>query len=206
VALQQPDDCRLARRASALNDPRLFVLVHEPGTATDEGFVHLNLTLKPLGKGLGLHRQPDTVEHEPRGLLGHSKGAVQLVATDPVLGVDQQPDRGEPLVQPNGGVLEDRAQLDGELLLAALALPDTTGGQERVLVGPTAGAGDAIGPAEPRQEGKAHVLVSEVPDGLYQGSRSSNGLVHRTKDTTLTLVCQVCYCPNKRMQLAAPQV
>jgi hypothetical protein len=175
VTLQQTDNRSLARWAGGGNHPLLLVLVHKPRATADVGLVNLNLPLHALGEGLGLHGQPDTVEHEPGGFLGHPKSAVQLVATDTVLGVDQEPDRGEPLVEADRRILKDRPEFDAELLATALALPDAASGQERVLIGATAGAGHTIGPAETSQERQAHVRIGEVPNGLNQRSRCSDG-------------------------------
>jgi hypothetical protein len=180
VPLQQSHDSGLARDRGALVRGLAGTLVHEASKPTDERLVNLNIALD-LRKGLGLHRQPDAVEHEPRGLLGDPKGAVQLVATDPVLGIDQQPNGGQPLVQADRGILEDRAQLDAELLLAALALPNATGLEEGVLLGPTNGAGHSIGPAQASQEVQGHVGIGEVLNGTYEVGRNGDGLVHTPK-------------------------
>jgi len=155
-------------------------LVHEAGKATDVGLVNLNVALKPV-KGFGLHRQADTVEHEPRSLLGHAKGAAQLVAADSVLGIDQEPDRREPLLQADGRVLEDCPKLDAELLLAALALPDAAGLEEGLFLGATDRAGDAIRPTQASQEGEAYIGMGEVPDGANKAGGCGDGLGHGPK-------------------------
>jgi hypothetical protein len=53
---------------------------------------------------------------------------------DPVLAVGDQPHGDEPLVERDRGVLEDRPDLDAELLLAGLALPEAACRQVGVLV------------------------------------------------------------------------
>jgi hypothetical protein len=67
--------------------------VHELGLAADEGLIGFALPAHLL-EGVGLHRQPDAVKHEPAGLLGDAKVAGQLVAADAVFAVDEQPRSG----------------------------------------------------------------------------------------------------------------
>ena len=54
------------------------------------------------------------------------KSRGDLVGTDPVLAVDDQPRRREPLFQGNGRLLKDRPGLQGEsgLFVLPVALPD----------------------------------------------------------------------------------
>lgn len=72
----------------------------------------------------------------------------QFVAADPVLRVDQQPDRREPFVESERAVLEDSALLDAVLVATRFAFPELSGGQVGVLVAATARAARPIGPAE----------------------------------------------------------
>ena len=78
-----------------------------------------------LAAVLGLKRQTETREHEPRGLLGDAKRAGQFVAADAVLAVGEQPERGKPLLKADGGILKDGSDLERELRLWVLgvALP-----------------------------------------------------------------------------------
>jgi len=106
--------------------------VHVPCLAADEGLVDLDLAVELL-EGARLHGEPDAVEQEPCRLLSDPKRPAHLVGGNAVLGVGDQPHRGEPLVEPDGRVLEDAPDLDRELPLAALALPQSAGLEVGVL-------------------------------------------------------------------------
>src|SRR5712692_5939775 len=64
------------------------------------------------------------MEHEPCCFLRDFQGAVNLPRANAILGINNHPHRGEPLVQRDRGILEDRASLERELwsivLLAAV--------------------------------------------------------------------------------------
>ena len=77
----------------------------------------------PWPQGLAyLHR------HSPGGFVGDSKGSLKLLGRDSLLGVDDQPDRYIPLLKRSSASMEDGARGDGELVGAAFAAPDSTGG------------------------------------------------------------------------------
>ena len=94
-----------------------------PRLAADVGLVDLDLA-GDLVEAPGLHGEPDAVQHEPCRLLRDAERAAEFVGADPVLAVGDEPDGGEPLVEAERRVLEDRPDLDGVLLLAGLALPE----------------------------------------------------------------------------------
>ena len=139
------------------------------------------------------------MEHEPCGLLGYTKIAGQLVRTDSVFAVDEHPDGGQPQGQLDRGVLEDRADLDGELLPAVSALPNATGFQEVVLAyAPALRAGLLPrGPAKVGDESQCSILVCEVLDGFKQSLRRIVLSVHKVEYTLNSWVCQVYYCPKE---------
>jgi hypothetical protein len=116
VALQQAHDGGLAdhrvRRGEL--DATLLVGVHVAGLRADESLVDLDLTGQ-LAAVFALQRKAQTRQHEPRGLLGHFQGARQLVAADAVLAVDDEPQRREPLLQRERGILEHGPDLEREL-------------------------------------------------------------------------------------------
>ena len=147
----------------ALDDPFALRLVHEASGPADEGFIDFDFAFQ-FAERHRLHGEPDAVQHEPRGLLGHAEPACQFVGADAVLAIGEHPEGGEPLVEPNGRVLKDRPELDGELLLAALALPDAASREEGDFLGLAQRAGRAIGPAELRDEFERGVGVREVAD------------------------------------------
>ena len=94
--------------------------------AADEGFVRLDRVASRAAAQRAeravAHRLADTVAQEPRALDRDAEHAVELVAADALLGSAQQMDGLEPLVQRDLALLEDRADLDGELLPASGAL------------------------------------------------------------------------------------
>jgi len=60
---------------------------------------------------------------------------VYLIATNTVAAVYQHPGCRHPLIQPQGGILKDRVDLERELLLAAVAKPQLSCLNKRVLFG-----------------------------------------------------------------------
>ncbi len=122
AALNHADDGGLVVHRATPSGLMPVGLVHVAGLAADVGLVNFNLT-REHGEALRLHRKPDALEHEPRRLLSDPEGSSEFVRADPVLGVRSKPNGREPLVQSEGRVLEDRAELDAELLLTRLALP-----------------------------------------------------------------------------------
>lgn len=105
--------------------------------------------------------------HEPGGLLGDADLAPEFMGADPVLVVGDLPDRREPLVEGDGGVLEDRALLDAVLLLTGLALPDPPSLEVAVVLAATLGADGPVRPAQGGDEFRRHVEVTEVLDSFY---------------------------------------
>lgn len=149
--------------------------VHVPCTATDVGFVYLYLILRraaDLRKGLVLHRLANAVEHVPCTLLSDTDVAGKFVAGYPVLAVRNHPNCHHPFIQTQRGVLEDRAHLQAELLLAPIALPDTASLDESALLRPTTGA--SYHPIrEPQFKGvlKSTVGIGEEDDCLLKCMR-----------------------------------
>src|SRR5712691_2909854 len=111
------------------------------------------------------------MQHEPCGLLSDAEITRDFVAADAVLAVDEHPHRGQPLVETDRAVLENAADLDGELFLAASALPDLASahpvGRVRARTAPW--TFDAVGPAQQGDEGDAGFDVGEVSDRAEQG-------------------------------------
>jgi len=69
VPFKQSHDGSFADGPASLDYLFPFGLVHVTGFAADESFVSLNLTGHPTEVAV-LHRQADSMEHEPSGLLG----------------------------------------------------------------------------------------------------------------------------------------
>jgi len=158
------------------------VCVYEARFTTDERFIGFDLASE-LVEGASLHGEPDAMEHEPRGLLSHADAACDLVGTDAVLGVADQPHGGKPLVEADRRILEDGSDLDGELLTRVLRAtsPDPASLDERHGLTAACRASHAIGPAQIDHEGERPVRIGEVADRVYEGRRYGWGvsyLVH----------------------------
>src|SRR2546430_6367653 len=126
AALQQPEDGSLVHAPGSANNRVALGPVHDLGLAADEGLIGLDRAFH-LRPGPSPHREPDTVQHEPAGFLRDAKRPRQLVGADAVLAIGEHPQRGEPLVQPDGAILKDRAELHRELPPTVAALPDAAG-------------------------------------------------------------------------------
>jgi hypothetical protein len=133
--------------------------MHVVSLAADKRFVNLDLATE-FSENRSSHRQSDPLQHEPRGLLCHSKSAGQVVRTDATLTIRQQPQGRKPLLKRNGGVLEDRSRFQRELgaFMPAVTLPNPC----LVQIGQVVGiafrpSGEAIGP--PRNYHKLAVVL-----------------------------------------------
>src|SRR5262249_9401849 len=94
--------------------------------AANEGFVDFdNATIltKQRSQWVNGHCEADAVGQEPRGLVGDSEFAPDLVATDALLTAAQQMNGEEPFPERNRRILEDRADTNRKLLAAGIALP-----------------------------------------------------------------------------------
>lgn len=146
--------------------------VHVLGFAADVRFVGLDLAVEFL-EGVGLHRLSDAVEHEPRGSLGDSDCPAEFVAADSILAVGNRPDCNEPFVQTKRRILEDRANLEAELLLATGSVAfDRAGSGRQFLAGIVAAlwAGDLSA----RPFDRTHEIVAvrglrKVANGFEEG-------------------------------------
>src|SRR5271157_1045332 len=158
----------------ASDAPFVNVLVHVAGFSADESFVGFDfaaVTAELASKVLILHRKPDAVKHEPCRLLGDLHITGDLVATDSVLAISDEPSCGEPLIQTDGGVLHDGSNLDGELALEMMtgALPHAASGVEFHALRTASGAGnDTVGPAPDYQIINAIVGIRKVLDGFLE--------------------------------------
>lgn len=178
LALQEPHNHGLTDTATGFDGSPPFIPVHVAGLTANEGLVNLHLAFELL-EGPRLHGESDPVEHEPRCLLGHTDRAGQFVGTDPVLGVDQEPQRGEPLAQTDRAILEDRAELDGELFFTGFALPDTAGREIRSLdTTALRTSGFTVRPAQVSNEVDGNILIGEVLNDADKGTRGKDSLVH----------------------------
>lgn len=126
------------------------------GLAADPRLIRLNRAGELEGAILG-HRVPDAVAHEPRGLVGYAKLAVQLVGADTLLGRAHTGERIDPIGEGDGAVLEDGPDADGELLAAIPALAQTLFGglptEPHGVDAPAMNAHGAVGPSQALDHG-----------------------------------------------------
>src|ERR1700722_9152165 len=64
------------------------------------------------------------MRHEPSALVGHSKHSMQLMCAHPFFRCAKQVNSSQPSNKRNMTVLEDRSNLDCELLAASTTFPD----------------------------------------------------------------------------------
>lgn len=153
LPLQERHDRDLAndRMRMADIDPLLLGGVHVAGLAADVGFVCFDggAVAAHLPAVLTLERESDALEHEPGGFLRNAERTGNLVAANAVLGVCDDPDARQPLVQTERGILKEGARLEGELpfRMACLALPPVAALVEVDARVAALRAADAIGPA-----------------------------------------------------------
>src|SRR5262249_223325 len=123
--LKKSHDYGLALGSASGNHSQALGLVHIAGLTADESFIYFHAPAKFSHDSAVLHRQPNTVHHEPSGFLSNPDGAVNLVRADTVLAVGDHPKSHKPLVEADGRILKDGPDLNGKLLraFAVLALP-----------------------------------------------------------------------------------
>lgn len=133
-AFQQSENGVLVLWAIASDAALACSHVHVASLAADEGFVRFDFFAESadVRKGLALHGETDSMQHEPRGLLSDSERASNFVGTDSVLAVRNHPTGGKPFVESERGVLKNRSDFHGELTacVVILALPHLAGRDE----------------------------------------------------------------------------
>jgi hypothetical protein len=171
TALKNAHDGRLALNATVSNLLAALISVHESGRATDESLIHfyfLAIAAEPHSFLL-VQSKANAVHHKPSRLLSDSQSAANFVGTDTVLGIHDEPNGNHPLVHAERGILKDGANLDGKLLLAALAEPLATRRDKRVLRAIAAWASDlTIRPAQLYGVIKRALRVREESDCFLQ--------------------------------------
>src|SRR5579862_9522143 len=165
--VEQPEHNRFTIRAATVNLLCSLVGVHVPRLATDEGFIGFNST-RHLVDGSVVLRVPDAMQHEPSRLLSYSECAGDLIGTYSVLTVRKQPHRAEPLIKADSRVLEDRTDLDRELLTAFEARPHQARLEKGQPFRLAYWAFRAFGPLGPGNSFQANHRVRKVPDCLKQ--------------------------------------
>lgn len=178
LAVKNADNGNLAANSGASDKTATANGIHEACRTADEGFVYFYLVAPTakLHQGLFLHGKPDTVKHEPCGLLGDAKIAGDLIGTDTVLAVGNHPHRDKPLVQRDRRILKDSPDLHAELpmMVDGLALPLVLIGKEYNVFASTGGAFDAIRPANRDHVGEAVSGFGEELNGFLECFRCSH--------------------------------
>jgi hypothetical protein len=135
-----------------------------------ESFIRFNVAGQ-LGECAVLHGQANTMEHEPCGFLSHLKVAGDLVGTDSVLAVDDQPRGREPLLKGDRGVLEDGSGLErkSRFFMLGIAFPNARFFKPRNLLSAATGAGyNPIRPAQFHHKLAAVLELRKVDDGFLK--------------------------------------
>ncbi len=119
------------------------------------------------------------MKQEPCGFLGDAEGARNLARTDAVLGADNDPDSGKPLVPAKCGILKDGSNLRSELPLCvcALALPFFLGGEIAHISASASGTYKTVRPAVGNDVAKAVIGIGKINNGLLKGERRFHGAV-----------------------------
>jgi hypothetical protein len=109
---------------ATLNFLRSLGFVHIAGLRADERFIDFDFASEHV-KTPVLHSKADAVQHEPSGLLGDAKAAMQFVGTDTVFCPNDEPRSGEPLLKADRGILKDGSCLQCERRagMLSVALP-----------------------------------------------------------------------------------
>ena len=170
AAFQDSHDCGLVFGACASDSALTFGDVHVSRLATDERFIYFDFhatTAELRPEEIVLHDLADSLEHEPCRLLMNPQRLPEFVTADAVLAVAKHPKRRHPFVKSDGRILHDRADLQGELLLAGVAEPDAPGLDERVFRRIAARTRHlTVRPTQFGCVGKAAVMIGEVNDGI----------------------------------------
>lgn len=171
IALQKSEYDFFAHRPASVNLLGPLAKVHVPRLAADKGFVGFHGPAHFLVESALLHREPNTMVHEPRSLLRYSKPAMKFVAADSVLARDNQPRGAKPLLKRNRRVFKDRSSLQGKCwtLVLGVALPHASLCQPRNLLGAARRASDlAVRPAQFHHELAAMLKVREPDNRLVE--------------------------------------
>jgi hypothetical protein len=199
TALQHSHNDSLILPASSSDPAFADIDVHVAGFSTDKSLVYFDgfPFAAEFQERLALHGETDTVHHEPCRLLSDAESAAYFIGTNPVFAVGDHPQRHEPLVQADRGILENSSDLGAELSMSvnALALPFALISEENHAFAATGRAANTLGPAQQNHELEAIVGVGEVDDGFLKCLWLFH-VSHQRQNSLEALICQVYYCPN----------
>src|ERR1019366_620331 len=184
-----------------LSHSRLLAFVHVGNAATNEGFIYFDraTTFAHLSNRFVLHCQTNSMEHEPCGLLSDLHVAGDLVTTNAILAVSDEPHCSEPLVQSDCGIFHHVPYLDGEFALRMMAgaLPSAALLAELNAIRAASWTGYfAVRPAANRQIVNAVVGIAEVQNRFLQALWFFHKcLVHCLNSSLKQWTSQVNYYP-----------
>ena len=120
LSFRQRGDLIFADAAMSVSLSNLLGLVHVAGLAADEGFVHFDFASGPakFHECTSLQRQSNPMKHEPCRLLSNTERPRNLATANAIRAIDDHPKGCHPLVDSERGILKDRSDFDGELLIA----------------------------------------------------------------------------------------
>jgi hypothetical protein len=198
TALDNAEDRFFARAASPFD----FLLAHVPmhilSETADVAFVGFDLA-RHFDEGSGLHRQSDSVIHEPSGLLSYAERPMHFVAADSVIAVGDHPDCREPFPKVDWAILENRSDLGRELAtrMRLFAFPNPAGRDEARIGTPTGGAMHTVRPAQFNHRTQRDIGVREVTDCFDEGLGFGGCVRHADQYDRDRALCQVYYYPKK---------
>jgi len=174
----------------------LYIHVHVPRFAADEGFVRFAFAFHHFNAAI-VQGKPDAVIQKPCRLLCDSQSAVHLPRTVTVLAVAEHPHHRKPLVQAQRGRFKDGAGLRGELaaLMVIPALPAVILGLPENILGAAPWTGDAIRPAAHYEVFTAAVGIREIDNRFLKGDGLFD-VFHAQNLSRKSLSWQVYYYHN----------
>jgi len=197
AAFQHAEDSGLIGSAITSDATLAFATVHVPRLAADESFAYFDFAAELGTEKIILHRKANPMEHKPCGLLGYLHISRNFIARDAILAIGEQPRYGEPFIQADRRILNDGADLDGELALGMVsgARPSAAIGTVFNLRGTACRTDDL--PVPPSANGEvvdAIVRIREMDDCFLQTLGFGHGLVlHDLNSTEGPWWSQLCY-------------
>jgi hypothetical protein len=198
--------------ASSGDDTRTLALVHVSRLTADESLVDFNTVTvsAELATLLALLSESDPMEHEPSGFLSDAECPRDLTGANSVFAIENEPHCREPPVQTEWGVLEDGADLNGELpfRMARTALPAQLVFEKADCLGTAGWTYDAVFPFRPtcHEIIQAVLLIREIQDRFLQAFRLSDGFhtssVRQNPGLVKYIFAQNSYCCTRQFDMA----
>jgi hypothetical protein len=185
---------------SRMADTCALIFVHVSRLSTDIGFVCFN-SAGELSSDSFLHRETNTLQHEPRGFLRDAEATVKLVRANPVLAIRGQPHSRKPFVQSNRRILKDRCDFDRKFLawMSVLAFPQFCVLKKRHFLGAAMWTDHATRPTQRDQKLQTGIGIREISDSLKKRfrcfhERKIHPLMRSVKYIITDAARDSCYC------------